>query len=142
MRRDPDMLKRFAEGRASFFRTSIITRGELFYMAYNSDRVDENLALIRAFLAGISVHRIDRETAEIYGRTKAAALARFGPRERAKQRHLSLQSLGFTDNDLWIASIALRHDLIVVSSDGDFARVAEVSDLRHESWLTEIAGGD
>jgi len=84
MRRDPVMLQRIAESRASAFRTSIITRGELFYMAYDSDRVDENLALVRAFLAEIFVHRIDRETAEIYGRIKAHALARYGPRERAK----------------------------------------------------------
>jgi tRNA(fMet)-specific endonuclease VapC len=137
MRRDPVMLERFAESRASAFRTSIITRGELLFMSYNSDRVDENLALVRTFLAGIAAQRIDRESADIYDRIKAAALARFGPKERAKRRHFSLQSLGFTDNDLWIAAMALWHDLIVVSSDSDFGRIAEVTDLRHESWLTE-----
>ncbi len=111
-------------------------------MAHNSDRVEENLALICAFLAGISVHRIDRETADIYGRIKAAALARFGPKERAQRRHFSLQSLGFTDNDLWIAAIASRHDLIVVSDDSDFARIAEVTEPRYESWLAESNSGE
>ena len=137
MLRDPVMLKRVAESRASAVRTSIITRGELLFMAYNSDQVEDNLALVRVFLAGISVHRIDREVTENYGRIKAAALARFGPKERAKRRHFSLQSLGFTDNDLWIAAIANRHGLIVVSDDSDFARIAEVTNLRHVSWLTE-----
>jgi tRNA(fMet)-specific endonuclease VapC len=136
MIRDSVILDRFAESGISAVRTSIITRGELLYMAYNSERVDENLALVRAFLAGISVHRIDRDTTEIYGRIKAAALRRFGPKDRARRRHFSLQSLGFTDNDFWIAAIALRHGLIVVSADSDFARLAEVTDLRHESWLT------
>jgi len=137
MSRDPVMLRRFAAGRAAAIRTSIISRGELLFMAYNSERVDENLALVREFLAGIAEHRIDQATADLYGRIKAAALARFGPKERAKRRRFSLQSLGFTDNDLWIAAIALRHGLIVVTADSDFARIAEVSELRQESWLAD-----
>src|SRR5262249_18979112 len=137
MRRDPVMLKRVGESRAAALRTSIINRGELLFMAYHSERVEENLGLVRAFLAGIAVHRIDREVTEIYGRIKAGALARFGPKERARRRHFSLQSLGITENDLWIAAVALRNHLVVVSGDSDFGRIAEISELRHESWLTE-----
>ena len=111
-------------------------------MAHLSERAEKNVDRISAFLEAIQIHSIDESTCNLYGRMKSAAMRRWGPKERAKRRNFDLQSLGFSDNDLWIAAIALRHDLIVVSSDSDFARIAEVTDLRHESWLTESADGD
>ena len=105
-------------------------------MAFNSQRSATNLVTIRAFFGAIRVHSIDEETSEIYGRIKASILDRWGPREKAKRRHTTAGQLGFSDNDLWIAAIAQRRGLIVVSSDTDFARVAEVTDLRHETWMS------
>jgi tRNA(fMet)-specific endonuclease VapC len=64
-------------------------------------------------------------------------MARFGPNERAKQRQFDLRNLGFSDNDVWIAATAIRFNLIVITSDSDFARIAEVTALRHESWLND-----
>ncbi|MGH2559577.1 MAG: type II toxin-antitoxin system VapC family toxin [Thermomicrobiales bacterium] len=104
-------------------------------MAYKSGRAEANLHAVRDYLTTSQIHSIDAEATDVYGRIKAAVLHRWGPRERAKQRHFAISHLGFTDNDLWIAAIAVRQDLIVVSEDGDFARIAEVTDLRHESWL-------
>jgi len=74
--------------------------------------------------------------ADNYGQLRAALMDHFGPKERAKQRRFELRHLGFSDNDLWIAATAIRFDLIVVTSDSDFARFAEVTALRYESWLT------
>jgi tRNA(fMet)-specific endonuclease VapC len=137
MRGHPVMIERLADVTAVPVRTCVIVRAELVYMAYHSARVQENLILALAFLSSFAIYPIDEVSADHYGHLKAALLDRFGPKERAKRRHFDLRDLGFSDNDLWIAAIALRHDLIVVSSDKDFARIAEVSDLRHESWLTE-----
>ena len=44
--------------------------------------------------------------------------------------------LGFSDNDLWIAAIAKRYGLIVVSADHDFQRLKGIAELSVESWWT------
>ena len=77
---------------------------------------------------------MDEQTAQTYGQLKADLFDHFGPKERAARRRFTLASLGFTDNDLWIAATALQHGIIVVSSDSDFARVQEVRPLSLESW--------
>lgn len=114
--------------------TSFITRGELLYMCHNSDRREENIARISAFLDGIHLYLVDLETIEEYARLKAALVKHFGPREKAKRRTATTRDLGFDDNDLWIAAVALRHSLTVVSADTDFTRIREVSPLSLESW--------
>lgn len=116
--------------------TCVIVQGELLYMVHHSTRETPNRSALDVFLRTVQILSIDDETADHYGRIKAALFRRFGPREKAKLRRTSLGQLGFTDNDLWIAAIAQRNGLIVVSSDGDFARIAEATPLAHESWLT------
>lgn len=134
------VLERFIEHRSSAAATCVIVQGELLYMAHFSQYAESNIERISDFLEAMRIYSIDEATCDFYGRIKTAAMRRWGPKERAKRRNFDLGSLGFSDNDLWIAAIALRHDLIVVSSDKDFARIAEVSALRHESWLTERYG--
>jgi tRNA(fMet)-specific endonuclease VapC len=131
------VLERFVEHRSDGAATCVIVQGELFYMAHFSQRTERNVKRVSDFLGAIQIHSIDEPTCDLYGRIKTAAMHKWGPKERAKRRNFDLGSLGFSDNDLWIAAIALRHGLIVVSGDKDFARIAEVSDLRHESWLSE-----
>lgn len=135
MENDERVLRQIVAHETSEVSTCVIVSGELLFMAYRSDRVAWNLERVRIFLSGIAVYQIDNHVADFYGQIKAGVFRRFGPKERAKQRHTTLESLGVTENDLWIAAIAIRHGMTVVSSDKDFARVAEVSDLRHESWL-------
>lgn len=129
------MLERFIEHQSAAAATCVIVQGELLYMAYLSQQTERNVRRISDFLEAMQIHSIDDLTCDIYGMIKTAAMLKWGPKERAKRRHFDLGGLGFSDNDLWIAAIALRQDLIVVSSDKDFARIAEVSDLRYESWL-------
>ncbi|MGH2532410.1 MAG: type II toxin-antitoxin system VapC family toxin [Thermomicrobiales bacterium] len=113
----------------------VIIRAELLYMALRSNQVEQNIALVDRFLSETAIYPVDDPTADAFARIKIAIFNRFGPKEKSRQRRFTLSTLGLTDNDLWIAAIALRHNLIVVTSDGDFARIAEVTDVRHESWL-------
>jgi tRNA(fMet)-specific endonuclease VapC len=105
-------------------------------MAYNSERRDDNLARVQIFLEDIRIYLMDNATADIYGQFKAAIIAHFGPKERKKRRQTRIQDLGISDNDLWIAAIAIRNGLTIVSADTDFQSMREVRELPVESWLS------
>ncbi len=115
--------------------TCVTVRGELIYMAYNSERVVENLAQVHSFLADIRVYVIDEQTADLYGELKGAVMRHFGPKEKSKRRRVTIQQLGVGDNDLWIVAVALQHGLTVVSVDADFARLQQVRPFALENWL-------
>lgn len=115
--------------------TSVIVCGELTFMAQNSQQRAANLIRVQVFLRGIDIYPIDRETADIYGQFKAEIINQFGPRERSRRRTTKIEELGMSENDLWIASTALRHELTLVSADSDFQRMREVRAFPLESWL-------
>ena len=114
--------------------TCVIVRGELIFMAQKSEQKAENLHQVHQFLSDILVYPIDDETADIYGKLKAAILDRFGPREKAQRRKTETTKLGFSENDLWIAAVAKRYALTIVSADSDFERLKEVETLSIEQW--------
>jgi tRNA(fMet)-specific endonuclease VapC len=118
--------------------TCVIVRGELHLMVQCSERTAENERKVKVFLQGITTHPIDNETADIYGVLKSQLLKHFGPKEKAKRRKTSVGKLGFMENDIWIASVALQRGLIVVSGDADFIRMKEaVQELQVESWIAD-----
>ncbi len=114
--------------------TSAVVRGELIYMAEKSGQRAQNLVFVHAFLQRFHSYSIGSETADIYGKLKADLIRHFGPREQGKRSKITLQQLGFSDNDLWIAATAIQHDLTVVSSDSDFQRMREVWTFQLETW--------
>lgn len=140
IRGDLDIWRRLATNVDRGVGTCVSVEAELLYMAYRSDRIEDNLRDVRRFLDGIGIYGIDGRVADSFARVKAAAMARFGPRNRAQRRHATIHQIGFSDNDLWIAAIAQRNNLIVVSGDRDFARLAQAIPLRHESWQIPDAG--
>jgi len=71
-----------------------------------------------------------------YGRLKRALVARFGPKAARPKAAGTLRDLGVSDNDLWIAAVARHYGATLVTQDRDFARIAEITDLRRESWLS------
>ena len=115
--------------------TSVIVQGELLFMAERSERRKDNLARVRAFLADIRVLDLDGPTAAAYADLKAALLAHYGPRDRARRSRFRLDKLGICENDLWIAATVIRHKLHLVSSDSDFERMRAVRSFPLENWL-------
>ena len=114
--------------------TTIITAGELIYMAENSTYKEQNLTRINEFLEDIRIYYIDEKTANIYGKIKAGLIHQFGPKQKTKRQTTKITQLGFDENDLWIAAIAIRHQLTLVSADKDFARIKTVINFPLENW--------
>ena len=85
-----------------------IVFGELFYGAFNSTEVDQNLARIDALAGDAVCIPCDDSTARIYGEIKATL--------RQKGRPLP-------ENDIWIAAVAVQHSLTVVTRDDHFQEI-------------------
>ena len=136
---DSSVVQKLSELADTSVATCAIVRGELIFMACKSKQRDANLDRIKDFLEDIEVYPVDDETADIYGKLKAEILDYFGPKEKAKRRRARIESLGFTDNDLWIAAVAKRYGFTIVSADSDFERLKEVNDLRVEHWCLPVS---
>ncbi len=115
--------------------TSVIVQGELRFMVQKSQRRAENLQTVDAFLQAISLYPISGAVANVYGKLKGDIVNQLGPKDKAQRRQATIQGLGFSDNDLWIAATALHYDLTLVSADQDFKRLQSVQSLSVESWL-------
>ncbi|WP_254510018.1 type II toxin-antitoxin system VapC family toxin [Anatilimnocola floriformis] len=94
----------------------VVAIGELQYGAYHSAKVEQNLAQVRAFADTIEVLPCDAETADYYGRIKHDLRTTGNP---------------IPENDIWIAAVALQHNLILVSRDQHFRHI---SNLKWEQW--------
>ncbi|MBD2168754.1 type II toxin-antitoxin system VapC family toxin [Calothrix membranacea FACHB-236] len=115
--------------------TSVIVRGELLYMAAKSEQTAANLQRIQAFLNTIDLYPINLPISDIYGELKGELVNAFGPKQKAQRRQFNIQTLGFGDNDLWIAATAIYYNLTVISTDNDFQRIQQVRSFALESWI-------
>lgn len=93
-----------------------VVLGELYYGAYASTRIENNLQRIEALLEDFSVLTSDEETARQYGMVRAGLKRKGRP---------------IPENDVWIAALALQYNLTLVTRDKHFA---EVDGLTIESW--------
>jgi tRNA(fMet)-specific endonuclease VapC len=93
-----------------------IVIGELFYGAWKSSRSKENIARIDALASQSAILGCDAETARIYGEIKY---------------NLSVKGHPIPENDIWIAAIAVQHELVLISRDAHFAAV---DNLSIEAW--------
>ncbi len=114
--------------------TCVIVQGELTFMAEKSEQKQRNLENVNNFRPYLRVYLVNDTTAGIYGQLKAALINQFGSKEKSRRRRTKITDIGFDDNDLWIASIALEHNLILVSADSDFKRIQTVGALSVETW--------
>lgn len=90
--------------------------GELYYGAHKSARAKENFARIDEFASSNIILGCDVDTARAYGEIKNGL--------RVKGRPLP-------ENDIWIAAIAIQHNLMLVSRDGHFS---EIENLKVIAW--------
>jgi len=114
--------------------TNVAVCGELLYGAYKSIQISKNLEDIERFLKQIQIHDINQDTSKVYAKLKASILERFGPKDKRKSRNIAVESLGFKDNDIWIAATAIQHNLILVSADSDIMRLDGIEGLKVENW--------
>ncbi|MDM3855179.1 MAG: type II toxin-antitoxin system VapC family toxin [Aphanizomenon gracile PMC649.10] len=113
---------------------SVVTEGELLYMAENSQKIAENLQIIEDFIADISIYDINDRVSHIYAKLKAKIMDKFAPKEKNKRRKTKITDLGIGENDLWIAATAIENNLIVVSRDSDFKKIQQAWDFSLENW--------
>ena len=97
------------------FASSIVI-GELCFGARKSGRVKENLARIGEYATHNVVLGCDIDTAYRYGEIKNV---------------LRLKGRPLPENDVWIAAIALQHDLTVITRDTHFN---EIDGLKVAVW--------
>ncbi len=103
---DDSVPKRLEQSGETFIPS--IAVGELYFGAYKSGRIVENLTQIRKFITESTILDCDVNTAHEYGLVKNQL--------RGKGQLIS-------ENDIWIAAIALQYSLILVTSDRHFDRI-------------------
>ena len=92
---------------------------ELYYGAYKSQRIDANLAKVKAIEHSLEIIPNGQEAAEIFARVKA---------------ELEIKGTRLDDFDLLIASCALTHNLILVTNN--LKHFQRIPGLRLENWIT------
>ena len=94
----------------------VVVLGELYYGAFNSGRVQANLARIDRFALDMAVLTGNKGTAREYGQIEKALRNNGRP---------------IPENDMWIAAIARQRDLILAIRDNHFSHV---DNLKYEMW--------
>ncbi len=89
-----------------------VALGELYYGAFHATAASTQLARVQELEAESEVVNPDPTTAHIYGRIKA---------------DLRVRGRMIPDNDLWIAALALQHEMTVMTRDPHFAEVTGLS---------------
>ena len=93
-----------------------IALGEMFFGAYKSLRIKENLARINEFVLNSTVLACDTDTAKKYGDIK---------------NQLKEKGQPLPENDIWIAAVAQQYDLTLITRDNHFHII---ENLKIESW--------
>ena len=96
--------------------TSSVSLGELYFGAYRSAKVRENINRIDDFALSTTVLNCSAETAKRYGEIK----------NRLKDKGKPIP-----ENDIWIAALANQYDLTLVTRDTHFSVVDK---LKLETW--------
>ena len=90
----------------------VIAVGELYYGAYKSRRINDNLGRIDEFILRNTAIACDASTARYYGKLKN-----------------ELRQLGqpIPENDIWIAALAMQHNLVLASRDRHFEAIPDLT---------------
>lgn len=113
----PSVTERIASVLAGEMNTTIINHAELLFGACNSTRKQQNLRKVETFLHNIKILPFCEQASAIFAEQKA----------RLKKSGTLLADL-----DLMIASIALRHEMVLVTNNG--RHFERLKDLQLENW--------
>lgn len=94
----------------------VIVLGELYYGALHSRQIQFNISVIKKFTSRYKLLLLDEETSMEYGKIKSK---------------LKEQGTPIPENDIWIASIATRHNLILATRDKHFN---QIKNLKIINW--------
>lgn len=96
-----------------------ITVAELYFGAYNSQKVAENLTRAENFIRDVEVIALDNQAVKKFGELKA-----------------ELRKIGqpVADFDLLIASVALTRNYILVTNNT--RHYSRIPDLKLENWIS------
>lgn len=98
-------------------RVSFITISELYYGAFKSQRIQENLALVEILEERLTVIESDSGICSNFGKLKA---------------HLEREGTIIDDADLFIAACALAMDSVLVTNNEE--HFSRIKDLKAENW--------
>ena len=110
-----EAIQTFIENADEIFVPSIVL-GELYFGAQSSGRIEANLKAVEQFAADRIVLVCDGKTARQYGNVRY---------------QLRLKGRPIPENDIWIAAIAMQHNLTLVTRDAHFR---EMDGLLAQSW--------
>lgn len=94
----------------------IIAIGEAFFGAEKSAKADENSKKVEDLASSLTILECDVETARIFGKI---------------MKNLRAKGRPIPQNDVWIAAIAMQHDLVLLTKDKHFDNV---DDLKTQDW--------
>jgi len=89
--------------------------GELYFGAFRSERVPENVDRIDDLVRWYAILRIDEFTAKSYGMLR---------------QQLGAAGRPIPSNDLWIAALAQQHGTAIVTQDRHFDAVEDLAVIR------------
>lgn len=112
--KDKEILKKVGQCSEVFIPTIVI--GELYYGAYNSTKVKGNIKRIEQLTQTTSILDCNIETSREYGAIK---------------KDLKSKGTPIPENDIWIAAIALQHDLPLAGRDQHFEYIDK---LTYKRW--------
>ncbi|MEW6608638.1 MAG: PIN domain-containing protein [bacterium] len=97
---------------------SIPTISELYFGAYNSQRIESNIQKIKKLLKSIEIASSSLKVAEHFGKIKA---------------NLKKEGAIISDFDILIASYAMANDLTLVTNNEEHFN--RIQNLKVENWL-------
>jgi tRNA(fMet)-specific endonuclease VapC len=106
LRKDDKIVKILKEIQEIYVPVTVI--GELYFGAFKSKKVKENLGAISSFLDKIPILENNKGTARIYGKTKS---------------QLKKKGKPIPENDIWIAAVAKQYGLTIITSDIHFKEI-------------------
>jgi tRNA(fMet)-specific endonuclease VapC len=105
------------EGKNEIYLSSV-TVSDLFYGVEKSSQLEKNFEALKGFLTPFQIINFDHESAEVFGRVRS---------------DLERKGTVIGPYDLQIASIAIAHDLVLVTNNiKEFKRV---DGLNLENWV-------